>query len=76
MQLWKAEELLTHNRGYKVAEFFPSVFFTGSDRGGEACAFDISRDAATVFEVPFIGTPSDAIAIADSVDTLLAPLNG
>lgn len=73
--LWKAEELMTHNRGYKVAEFFPNFFFIGSDGGGEAYAFDISGKDATVFEVPFIGMPSDAIAIADSFDALLAPLN-
>jgi len=73
--LWKAEELVTHNRGYKVAEFFPNFFFIGTDGGGEAYAFDISGDDATVFEVPFIGMPSDASAIADSFDALLAPPN-
>ena len=36
--------LMTHNRGYKVAEFFPNFFFIGSDGGGEAYAFDISGD--------------------------------
>jgi hypothetical protein len=71
--LWKAEELMTHNRGYKVAEFFPNFVFIGTDGGGEAYAFDISRNDETVFEVPFIGKPSDASAIADSLDTLLAP---
>jgi SMI1 / KNR4 family (SUKH-1) len=73
VSLWKAEELITRNRGYKVTEFFPDFFFIGSDGGGEAYAFDISADDATVFEVPFIGMPSDASAIADSLDTLLLP---
>ena len=71
--LWKAEELVTHNRGYKVAEFFPTFFFIGTDGGGEAYAFDVSRDDPTVFEVPFIGMPSDANVIANSLDALLAP---
>jgi hypothetical protein len=71
--LWKAEELITRNRGYKVTQFFPNFFFIGSDGGGEAYAFDISGDNATVFEVPFIGMPSDANAIADSFAALLLP---
>ena len=75
VSLWKAEELVTHNRGYKVAEFFPNFFFIGSDGGGEAYAFDISGDDARVFEVPFIGKPSDARAIVETFDALLAPLN-
>jgi len=73
--LWKAEELIAHNRSYNVAEFFPNFFFIGSDGGGEAYAFDTSGEDATVFEVPFIGMPSDARAIADSFDALLARLN-
>jgi hypothetical protein len=70
--LWKAGELITHNQSYKVAEFFPNFFFIGTDGGGEAYAFDISGDDPTVFQVPFIGMPSDASAIADSLDALLA----
>jgi hypothetical protein len=69
--LWKAEELMTRNRGYKVAEFFPNFFFIGTDGGGEAYAFDISGGDETVFQVPFIGTPSDASAIAHSIGALL-----
>jgi hypothetical protein len=71
--LWKAEELMTHYRGYRVAEFFPNFFFVGTDGGGEAYAFDISGDDATLYNVPFIGTPSDARAIADSFDAFLGP---
>jgi len=73
VSLWKAEELITRNSGYKVTEFFPNFFFIGSDGGGEAYAFDISGHDVTVFEVPFIGMPSDASAIADSFDALLLP---
>ena len=69
--LWKAEELMTHYLGYRVAEFFPNFFFIGTDGGGEAYAFETSRDDATVFEVPFIGMPTDARRIADSLEALL-----
>jgi len=42
VQLWRAEELAEMNRAYKTAEFFPNLFFIGSDGGGEAYAFDLS----------------------------------
>ncbi len=72
VQLWRAEELAEMNRAYKTADFFPNLFFIGSDGGGEAYAFDLSRTDATVFEVPFIGLPTDARAIASSIDSFLA----
>src|ERR1700751_4204552 len=72
VQLWRAEELAEMNRAYKTADFFPKLFFIGSDGGGEAYAFDLSRTDATVFEVPFIGLPTHARAIARSFDSLLA----
>jgi hypothetical protein len=50
VRLWGAEELIEVNRGYNVAEF-------GTDGDGEAYAFDVSANDATVFEVPFIGMP-------------------
>ena len=70
--LWRAEELAEMNRAYKTAEFFSSLFFIGSDGGGEAYAFDLSRTDETVFEVPFIGLPTDARAIASSFASFLA----
>jgi hypothetical protein len=72
VQLWRAEELAEMNHSYKTAEFFPNLFFIGSDGGGEAYAFDLSRTDATVFEVPFVGLPTDARAIANSFDSFLA----
>jgi hypothetical protein len=72
VQLWRAEELAEMNRAYKTAEFVPDLFFSGSDGGGEAYAFDLSRTDATVFEVPFVGLPTDARAIANSFDSFLA----
>jgi hypothetical protein len=71
VQLWRAEELADMNRAYNTAEFFPNLFFIGSDGGGEAYAFDLSRMDATVFEVPFVGFPTDARAIANSFDSFL-----
>ena len=72
VRLWRAEELGEMNRAYKTAEFFPNLFFIGSNGGGEAYAFDLSRTDETVFEVPFIGLPTDAMAIASSMDSFLA----
>ena len=40
--MWRAEELVEMNRAYKTAEFFPNLFFIGSNGGGEAYAFDLS----------------------------------
>jgi len=60
------------NGGYNVAEFFPQLFFIGTDGGGEAYAFNISGCDTTVFEVPFIGTPSDARMVASSFDSFVA----
>ncbi|HUK29504.1 MAG TPA: SMI1/KNR4 family protein [Candidatus Acidoferrum sp.] len=74
VRLWRAEELIEVNRGYNGAEFFPNLFLIGTDGGGEAYAFDVSRNDATVFEVPFIGMPSDARAIANSFDSFVAAL--
>ncbi len=72
VQLWRAEELAEMNRAYKTTEFFPNFFFIGSDGGGEAYAFDLSRTDATVFEVPFVGLSTHARAIASSFELFLA----
>ena len=60
------------NRGYDVTEFFPNLFFIGTDGGGQAYAFNISASNPTMFEVPFIGLPSDARIIASSFDSFIA----
>jgi len=67
----ESEELVGMNIGYNVAQFFPDTFFIGTDGGGEAYAFKISRTDGAVFEVPFIGLPSDARIIADSFDSFV-----
>lgn len=71
--LWKAEELMANQTGYRAAEFFPKFFFIGTDGGGEAYAFDTSNNDARVFDVPFIGRTTDARLIADSFEALLDP---
>src|SRR2546430_14172061 len=75
VRLWRAEELIEVNRGYNVTEFSPNLFLIGTDGGGGAYPFDCSSNDPTVFEGPFIGNPSDARAIADSVGSFLAALN-
>ena len=72
VQLWRAEELIKTNRGYKVAEFAPNLFLIGSDGGGDAYAFDISTNNPTLFEVPFIGMPELLRPIAPSFDSFVA----
>jgi hypothetical protein len=66
VRLWRAEELVEMNRGYNVTHFFPDMVFIGTDGGGEAYAFKVSESDGAVFEVPFIGLPSDARMISDS----------
>jgi len=72
VRLWRAEELIGMNRGYNVAQFFPDMFFIGTDGGGEAYAFKFSGTEGAVFEVPLIGLPSDARMIADSFESFVS----
>lgn len=72
VRLWRAEELIGMNRGYNVAQFFPEMFFIGTGGGGEAYAFKVSGTDGAVFEVPFIGLPSDAKMIADSFESFVS----
>jgi hypothetical protein len=72
VRLWKAEELIGMNRGYNVSQFFPDMFFVGTDGGGEAYAFKVSGADSAVFNVPFIGLPSDAKMIADSFESFVS----
>ena len=65
VQLYKVEELLEMNCGYKFQEFFPGFFLFGSDGGGEAFAFCVAESNA-VYRLPFVGAPRDGIRLADS----------
>jgi hypothetical protein len=72
VRLWKAEELIGMNLAYNVAQFFPDMFFIGTDGGGEAYAFKVSGIDGAVFEVPFIGLSTDARMIADSFQSFVS----
>jgi SMI1 / KNR4 family (SUKH-1) len=72
VRLWKAEELIGMNLAYNVAQFFPDMFFIGTDGGGEAYAFKVSGNDGAVFEVPFIGLSTDARMIADSFQSFVS----
>ena len=72
MRLWRAEELIDMNRGYNVAQFFPDMFFIGTDGGGEAYALKVLGTDGAVFGVPFIGLTSDARMIADSFESFVS----
>jgi hypothetical protein len=74
VRLWRAEELIEVNRGYNVTEFFPNLFLIGTDGGGEGYAIDVSGNDTSVFEVPFIGMPSDASIIASSFESFATAL--
>jgi hypothetical protein len=71
-QLWRAEDLIEFNQGYKVSEFAPNLFLIGSDGGGQAYAFDIAANDPTLFEVPFIGMPELLRPVAPSFDSFVA----
>ena len=72
VRLCRAEELIGMNRSYNVAQFFPDMFFIGTDGGGEAYAFKVSASDSAVFEVAFVGLPSDARMIADSFESFVS----
>jgi hypothetical protein len=72
VRLWRVEQLIEMNRCYNVGEFFPNLFFVGTNGGGEAYAFRTSGTDPTVFEVPLIGLPSDARMVASSFNSFVA----
>ncbi len=73
VQLWRAEDLIERNKGYRVAEFAPDFFLIGSDGGGEAYAFDLSSLDSAVLEIPFIPLDHrESRRIADSFDSFIA----
>ena len=53
--LWRLEELLKCNAGYRVSEYAPGLFFFGSDGGGEGFAFDTRFESKPIITVPFVG---------------------
>jgi SMI1 / KNR4 family (SUKH-1) len=73
VQLWRAEDLIEFNDGYKVTEFVPGFFLIGSDGGGEAFAFDLSSGDSAVLEIPLIPLDrQESRRIADSFVSFVA----
>jgi hypothetical protein len=63
--LWRVEELIEMNAGYKVAEAPQELFLFGSNGAGEAFAFDTRSRPPAIVAVPFVGLDwDDAIFIA------------
>lgn len=56
--LWRLTDLLEMNAAYEVEEYVPGLFFFGSDGGGEAFAFDRTKEMSIV-SVPFVGMEPD-----------------
>ena len=72
VMLWRLEELLDLNQGYKVEEFAPELFLFGSDGGGEAFAFDMRSSTVAIVSVPFIPLDSAyAYRLGSSFDDFL-----
>jgi cell wall assembly regulator SMI1 len=71
--LWRVEDLCAFNREYQVETYAPSLFFFGSDGGGEAFAFDLRTPQRTIVQVPFIGMSlADTIVVASNFHEFLA----
>ena len=70
--LWPAEEVITHNRGYRVQEFHPGMLMFGSSMGGVAYAFVDSDDKAAIVEIPFDSiAPEDVRHCGDTLEDFL-----
>ena len=63
VMLWRLEDLLEWNRGYKASDFVPGLFLFGSDGGGEAFAFDRRSGLEPIVSVPFIPLNLDEVKI-------------
>jgi len=74
LELWAAEDVSSHNRGYEVAESLPGLFGFGSNGAGELLAFDIRGVKPwPIVMVPFIPMQlDDAIQIAGSFEEFSA----
>lgn len=70
--LWCAEDVISNNTGYRVAEYLPGFLGFGSNGGGELLAFDVRRgEPYPIVMVPFIPMAAeDAVQIAHSFEEL------
>ena len=62
---WRVSELAKFNEAYQVQRYAPGYLLFGSDGGGEAFAFDITKNM-TIFTLPFVGMSRD---VADGQGT-------
>lgn len=53
-RLYQLDELVLLNESFWVKEFAPEIFIFGSNGGGEAFAFDITKNPYTIVQIPFI----------------------
>jgi hypothetical protein len=61
-QLWPAEEVVSLNAAYKVADFLPGYVAFGSDGGAGMLAFGARPESwGRVFVVPFIPMSPEAV---------------
>lgn len=72
IHLWKAEELVSMNQGYRVEKFAPGLILFGSDGGGEGYGFDMRATSRPVVRIPFIGLDwQDAVHVANGFEEFL-----
>ncbi|SJZ94865.1 SMI1 / KNR4 family (SUKH-1) [Enhydrobacter aerosaccus] len=70
--LWRAEDLVQHNKAYSADEAAPGFFIFGSDGADEAFGFDMRSAAQPVVCLPFIGMDwESAIPIAPTFTEFL-----
>lgn len=75
--MWRVENLVERNAGYKAQEFAPGFTFFGGNGAGEAYAWDWrpTRKAHYVV-IPFITPePEEAVPCGDSLEEFLATLH-
>ena len=59
--LWSVEKILSITEETGFAEFNTGFYIFGSNGGGEAYAFDARSGDLSIVEIPYIGSPEDAI---------------
>ena len=70
--LWPAEEVITHNRGYRVQEFHPGMLMFGSSMGGIAYAFEDRDGKIAIVEIPFDSiAPEDVRHCGDTLEDFI-----
>lgn len=70
--LWPAEEVITHNSGYRVQEFHPGMLMFGSSMGGVAYAFDGREGNIAIVEIPFDSiAPEDVKHLGETLEDFL-----